>query len=289
MGNAKFYFYPQPDGRHLVEIDMGQALGELATSVDHDVVDGVTYSGGIHRSVGTGGEVVNLQRDRMQLSETLANKFDALQNHLDRGYSVAFSPDSSKAWAASVQTAPNGGALSLPVKNNPFAAFTGTSTVPSANDYMVLETDSPNYIREIIKISSISVTASAGGSVVPYNRINFTYAGRRVFARWYRFYPVLKRPASEIGRPIITNEGGRLFSLNVTLVPDYETLFAFHNGEGLGTIGPSLIGASAASGTIPSNQGAFSLDEAGAGFPRQSVEDPSINTSVLQAIQRGRF
>lgn len=289
MGNAKFWFYPQPDGRHLVEIDLGQALGELSSAINHDVVDGLTYSGGIYRSVATGGEVVSIQRDRMQLGEELAIKFDALQNHLDRGFTVSMSSDADKAYAASVQTAPNGGALSFNVKNNPFEAFTGSSVVPVANDYMVLETDSPNYIRETIEINTINATSAAGGTITPQNRINFTYAGRRVFARWYRFWPVLKRPQSEIGRPIVTNEGGRLFSLNLTLVPDYETLFAFHNGEGLGTIAPSLIGASPASGALPDSDAAYSLDGAGAGFPKFGVEEPQLNTNIMQAIQRGRF
>ncbi len=29
MGNAKFYFYPEPNGGRLVEIDLGERLGEL--------------------------------------------------------------------------------------------------------------------------------------------------------------------------------------------------------------------------------------------------------------------
>ena len=44
MGNATFWFYPQPDGRHLVSIDMGQALGELSSAIRHDVVDGLTVT-----------------------------------------------------------------------------------------------------------------------------------------------------------------------------------------------------------------------------------------------------
>ena len=289
MGNATFWFYPQPDGRHLVEIDMGQALGELSSSIQHDVIDGLTYSGGIYRTVAAGGELVTIQRDRMQLGQDLAVKFEALQNHLDRGFSVSFSSDADKAWAASVRTAPNGGDFTIPVKNNPFEAFTGSSTEPVAGDYLVLETDNPNYIREVIDVDTINITSIGGGNITATNRVNFTYAGRVVFCRWYRFWPVLKRPQSEIGRPIVTNEGGRLFSLNLTLIPDYETLFSFHNGEGLGTVGASLIGASSATGTIPSDTGNFSLDNAAAGFPKFGVEEPSINTSVLDAIKRGRF
>ena len=293
MGNAKFWFYPQPDGRHLVEIDMGEALGELSSAFLHDAIDGVTYSGGIYRSVGRGGEIVNIQRDRMQLGEELANKFDALQNHLDRGYSVSFTSDSSKAWAASCQTSPTAGTFSLLLKNNPFDVITGTGTLPTANDYVVLETGSPAYTREIVKVSSTSLTSGSGGSITTSGRICFEYNMRQTFARWYRFWPILKRAQSDVGRPLITNEGGRLWSLNVTLVPDYQALFAFFNGDFYQHANASLIPASPVSGPIPSGSGQGSLDQISAGASanpnQQNVEDVlgGINMGVYNAL-RGR-
>jgi hypothetical protein len=265
MGNATFWFYPQPDGRHLVEIDMGEALGELSSAYMHDAIDGVTYSGGIFRSVGRGGEIVSIQRDRMQLGEDLAYKFDALQNHLDRGYSVSFCSDASKAWAASCQTSPAGGTFSMLLKNNPFEAITGTTTIPTTNDYIVLETGSPAYTREVVKVASASLTSASGGNITTAQRICFDYNGRQVFARWYRYFPVLKRAQSEVGKPIITNEGGRLYSLNVTLVPDYQTLFAFYNGEFYTHASSALVPTSPVSGLIPSSNGQYSIDQISAG------------------------
>ena len=281
MGNAKFWFYPEPDGRHLVEIDMGEALGELSSSFFHDAVDGITYSGGISRSVGRGGEIITIQRDRMQLGEELSNKLDALQSHLDRGFSVAFTADSSKAWAASCQTAPTGGDFSVLVKNNPFDTLTGTSTMPSANDYVVLETGSPAYTREIIKLQSASLTSASGGTLTAQQRINFTYVGRSVFARYYRFWPVLKR-ANDIGRAIITNEGGRLWSLNLTLVPDYQTLFSFYNGRLYNNGKSGLIEASPTSGDLPSGSGQSSIDQVGMRY-EGSIED------VMDGVSREAF
>ena len=259
MGNAKFWFYPEPDGRHLVEIDMGEALGELSSSFFHDAVDGVTYSGGIFRSVGRGGEIVTIQRDRMQLGEELAHKFDALQNHLDRGFSVAFTSDSSEAWAASCQTSPTAGDFTILLKNNPFTALTGTSPVPFRNDYIVLETGSPAYTREIVEVDSASLTSQSGGTITTKNRINFDYSMRQVFARYYRFWPVMKRPQNDVGQAIITNEGGRLWSLNITLVPDYQTLFSFYNGSIFSNQGPALIEGSPSSGKIPKSEGQQSI------------------------------
>ena len=263
MGNAKFYYYPQPEGasRHLVEIDMGEALGELQSSFEHDTVDAITQSGGIFRSVSKGGEVVTIQRDRMNLGEDLAIIFDGLQNHLDRGYSCMFSSDHAKSWAASCIPSPTGGSFTVDVGDAVFSPITGTtvagsSIVPVAGDYVVLETDSPPYIREVKKIESISVSAATGGTITFTRRIAFDYTGRMVFCRWYRFFPVLKR-ASDIGSPIVTNEGGRLFSLSLSLVVDYELLFANYNGNGESI---PLTEATPATGDLPNTQGTFSLD-----------------------------
>ena len=75
------------------------------------------------------------------------------------------------------------------------------------------------------------------------------------FVRHYRFYPVLKRPQSDLGQAIITNEGGRLFSLSIRLVVDYMTLYAFHPdyyGESGINIGSRLVGTAPTTGQVGS-------------------------------------
>jgi hypothetical protein len=258
MGNAKFFYYPQPDGRHLVEIDLGEPLGELQSEFEHDAVDAVTQSGAIFRSVSRGGEIITIQRDRMQLGEDLAIQFDAMQNHLDRGYSVFFCADADKAWAAAVTIPPQAGIFALSVNDAVFSTITGTSVIPVADDYVVIESDNPPYIRETQEIQSISVTAGSGGTVTLKKRLNFDYTNRPVFMRHYRTWPVLKRPQADVGKAIITNEGGRLFSLSLRLVVDYQTLFAYHNGMGFGL---QLIPSSPATGDLENQDGRVSLDQ----------------------------
>ena len=53
MGNAKFYFYPEPNGSHLIELDIGEALGEMYSDVTVEAQDGVTLTGRITRPVGS--------------------------------------------------------------------------------------------------------------------------------------------------------------------------------------------------------------------------------------------
>ena len=239
--SAKFYYYPQPNGRNLVTIDLGEDLGELFSEFFVDAVDGLTQHGQRQRNVGRMGEIVRIQRDRLNLGQDLAYKFAALQNHLDRGFSCAFAADHTKAWAAPCQGRPVATRKSLNVYASPFRAFADPNAdgyKPAVGDFLILETAPPGMLHEQLKVDNVSsLSATLGGSIGLENRIAFSYSQTSTtsaaFVRHYQFWPVLKRRAEDVGTNIITNEGGRLFSLDIQLVPDYSTLFAFHPEQGL--------------------------------------------------------
>ena len=258
--SARFYYYPQPSGSFPVTIDLEEELGELFSDFIVDAVDGISMNGSIQRSVGRMGEIITIQRDRLLLGEDIAYKFMALQNHLDRGFSCAFTADHTKAWAAPIHNYLSAGTKTLNVYANPFIPFLG-SVIPASNDYVVVESAPPAQLQEMHKVDSVSNLASTGGSLTVDDRINFRY-NRRAFVRHYRTWPVLKRMASDIGQNIITNEGGRLFSLSLRLTPDYDTLFAFHPDtyDGVVNLGGLLSSAPEASGTLPQGQGGSGID-----------------------------
>lgn len=227
MGNSKFFYYPKPDSRRLVTINMGEVVGELFSDFEVETVDANKRNGGINRSVGLTREIVNIQRDRMVGSEDLAIQFVAMQNHLDRGGVVGFCADTDKAFAYPLINRPNSGDQTVGCAPNPFVDMAGSIT-PAVDDYVVIESESPASIREQGKITVNSTTPAAGGTITLKNRIAFTYP-RRAFLRHYRFWPLcLRRPAGDVGRNIITNERGFLFSLDVRLMVDLSALFAFH-------------------------------------------------------------
>ena len=226
--SAKFWFYPQPDGRRLVEIDLGEDLGELFSDWDIDAVDGRSLDGGVFRSVGRGNEMITIQRDRMLLGEEVASKLWALQNHLDRGYNVAFSADHTKSSAIPVVTNPTSGQTQFRLGSDPFSSMWG-SQPPTSGERYVLTTTGPGVITEMIKVDTVSLSPS-GGTVDPVDPIIFSY-DRSVFLRWYRSWPLLKRPQADVGKNIVTNEGGRLWSLNLRLMTNPSGMFAFHPGE----------------------------------------------------------
>ena len=207
------------------------------------------------------------------LGEDLAYQFIALQNHLDRGFSCAFTADHTKAWAAPMMSPGNKAITVFPC---PFTAFT-SAVIPSTDDYIVIETQPPAMLQEQQKIDSVSLlSATGGGTVTLDKRLAFSYG--RAFARWYRFWPVLKRPQGQIGQNMITNENGRLFSLSITLTPDYDTYFSYHpySGDAIESIGTSLIEIYTGSGDIPQGRQGGGID----GVPKRFRErSPELETS----------
>ena len=275
MGNAKFYFTPEPfgalNGASLVTIDLGEALGEMFSDISVEAVDAVSLTGSIQRSVGRTQEIVTIQRDRMIGGEDLAIQFHALQNHLDRGFSVSFAADDDKAFCFPIRGTLNNNSTRIPIYANPFQNFTGTGSTPAVGDYCTIETSSPAMIQEVVKMQTVANATAQGGDVDTVNPVRFQY-DQPAFMRHYRFYPVLKRPQSDIGRAIVTNEGGRLFSLSIRLVVDYVTLYAAHP-DTVGEAGIS-IGRSLASSTSAGLQGAgFSLDGIGRAAALTDIRD----------------
>jgi hypothetical protein len=282
--SARFYFYPQPSGSFPVTIDLEEDLGELFSDFFVDAVDGISMNGSIQRSVGRMGEIITIQRDRLKLGEDIAYKLMALQNHLDRGYSVAFTADHTKAWAAPIHNYLGAGTKTINVYANPFIAFLG-SVIPASDDFVVVESAPPAQLQEMHKIDSVSNLSSTGGSLTVDDRINFQY-NRRAFVRHYRTWPVLKRPESDIGQNIITNEGGRLFSLSLRLTPDYDTLFAFHPDtyDGVVNLG-GLLSTTPSAGTLPQGRGGSGID----GVPKKfgdanEIDHPEDHESDLPAV-----
>jgi hypothetical protein len=281
MGNAKFYYTPEPFGAgpRLQVIDLGEALGEMYSDISIEAVDAVSLTGSIQRSVGRTQEIVTIQRDRMIGGEDLAIQFHALQNHLDRGFSVSFAADDTNAFCFPIRGSLSNGSNSLNLYANPFSNFTGISAIPATGDYCTIETSSPAMIQEIVKVDNASAVTAQGGTITTVDLIKFQY-DQPAFLRHYRFYPVLKRPQSDIGQSIITNEGGRLFSLSIRLVVDYEVLYAAHPD----TIGESGVsfGRSLASATTGGGQGAgITLDGLTRSMPHHLRDIASVEVGGI--------
>lgn len=244
MGNPKFYFFPEPSGSRLFTIEIPETLAEMFHEFKIDSASSVSYDGSQHVAVGANRRVITIQRDKFKGAEDLAIKFEALQNHLDNGYSCAFSADSSKSWCYPVLQTPRSGDQSIQLGGDPFVGAVGSYS-PSPNEYCNIISEQPRPSRSTNKIdsswSSLGWVPRSGGQLDFANRIEFSDS-RPTWVHWYRYFPVLKRLEEDRGKPIVTNEHGVHFSLNIRLVIDYGTWFQHHPLVGAyGTQSPSWV------------------------------------------------
>jgi len=232
MGNAKFYFYPKPSQTpYLSTIDLGEPLAELFSDYEIDAQDGVSYTGRRYRTVSRISEIVRIQRDRMIDGEDKASDLITLQSHLDRGYSTMFAADSSKAYATYLKQPVFAGDTVLNVAANVFRNIVGNQIVV-AGDYLMIESENPNMRYQLVKVQSITATATAAGTITLASPILYDFDKGTIGVRHYRFWPTLKRPVENLGQNMITNERGFLWSLDVLMSPDYVEMF--NNYIGLG-------------------------------------------------------
>ena len=283
MGNPKFFYFPSPNGQRLHTIDLGEPLAEMYSEFEVDSTTAVGFDGSMYRTTGVHREIVTIQRDRFKLGEDLAIQFQALQSHLDRGFSVAFSADSDKCYCFPLSLNPSGGDHQINVSGDPFRGFTG-GAVPADNDYITIESQNPALLYEQHKVlpqntstPAATITAAAGGQINISPSVAFNH--QVSFARYYRFYPLLKRPNEDVGKAIVTSEGGRLFSLNLRLVVDYQQLFSNHPD-----VGEYLTQEPQWAQEVPSFSGVVVFPEDG-GFRRNLDNNSMIDDSTYATNQ----
>lgn len=201
-------------------IDLQEPLAELFSEFEIDAQDGVSYTGRRYRTISRVSEIVRIQRDRMIAGEDLARDLMTMQSHLAHGFSVMFSADADKAYAANLNLPVKAGDTVLNVGPNLFRSLVGNQIV-AADDYLMIESENPAMVYQQVEIESITATATSGGNITLKTPIQFDFNSGKVGVRYYRFWPTLKRPVENINTNMITNERGFLWSLDVLLTPDY--------------------------------------------------------------------
>lgn len=184
MGNATFYYYPDPRGG-LEVVDLGGGLQSLpntlqATSRVDRVMGGEVYSTKL-------GQVERVPFTREGISDLdLVADLESLESHLKGGAgSTGFSADHAKTWGGYVPTGLRRGSTVLRTGGNAYAAFSGSGAI-TTGDYVVIESGYPEFHREVRRVASVS-----GGTVTLAEGLRFSYSLRPVLVRWHRFWPSL--------------------------------------------------------------------------------------------------
>lgn len=236
-GIAAFYLYPDPGPGSPWTLSFGECVTSYTEAPDVEVADAVTLSGRRQRAIGRWGKRVRLTLERMASREELAWQMLALQNHLDRGYSVAFTADTGKAWASffGATALPAAGDTLITPGANAWSSLVGSNSL-AAGDWIRIYSEASYALEQAGKIQTW--TASNNITLAATTPIRFDFSGKCI-ASWSYFWPLLKRPEDNVGTNIVVNEVGRLWTMSIDLVIDLAALFALWPFQGDGALGGS--------------------------------------------------
>jgi hypothetical protein len=215
VADPRFYLYPDPSGS-LEEIDLGEGLSDIQESPVARVED--AYAGDYVPSRSfLGGALrvrIVLERFGTRGSDDLEMHLQSMVTHLQRGGFVGFSRDHAKTWAGVTSSPPTRGDTTLYTSGgNGFTAWAPAGAV-AANDEIAIETPPADYVRELRRCGALTVSPPIHLPLASGCRYTFSSSA---VVRWRDFYPVLWMPQDQVGRPFITSDHRRNFTLDLTL------------------------------------------------------------------------
>lgn len=214
---AAFYYYPE-GAASLEKITLNARITRLDPSTRPIVDDAYGGDGHFSRSFMGVRRRVRIAIDRVSLLTTNGKAdhraIQGLLSHLRRGGACGFTTDTTKA----VAMYPAGGWVAnsqiLYTAGNAFTAWE-SSAVLAAGDEVVVESAPIYGIEEYGYLSAWAATQPT-----LTDKLNHDYGPVAAFARWHRFYPALRLPSDAMEGPLLTNEHGIGWSLDVELEVD---------------------------------------------------------------------
>ncbi len=210
-------WYCPEDNDRAVKIDLGANVTELIDEPDVESLDAEAINGQISRAIFRSRLRVTIRLERFT-STTLERDLLTMQTHLDRGGSIAFALNESKAWAGYTNDKRPARTTALHTKGNTWSF--GQSATLAAGDVVCVWGGSPEGKREYDTVASFS-----SPTVTLTNGLRYSYGQGPLLVRHRDFHPCLVRPPNDRS-PIITTEGRRVYNLELNLVEDVSMLAA---------------------------------------------------------------
>lgn len=208
--SAKIYYYPDEDGG-LTTITLAKALTELHESRAPDRVTAKRGDGSASVAVWTPATRVRIVLER-GLSAGNVRMLRQLEDHLHRGLPIGFAREHTKAWAG-FGGSPNRGYTYVATGGHAFSSWESAADLVSG-DEIVMEGAAPFSEIEMHAVSSVSATT---GTVTLLSETVLRTFGGPVIVRHRDFYPALRMPDDQLGKPIVTTERRLTWTLDVEL------------------------------------------------------------------------
>jgi hypothetical protein len=197
MGDAAFFFYPEP-GAALSTIDLGRRATAIEEWEVRDQEVSRAMSGATSRIVYTAYNRVNVQIDLFGDFNKVV-QLETFVNYMRSGGYCSFTEDTAACYAGFATIRPKHGASNVFTHQNLFSDF-GDTYAGASGDYIVVQSPSPRMIRETVRISS---AAARNFGLANTLRRDFTNESW-VLIKDRRFWPWLRLEPGTLNGPIVS-------------------------------------------------------------------------------------
>lgn len=207
--DSKLWYYPA-EGGFLEEIDFGETLSDWQETPRHLVQTSNTDDN--EPNVVRTGMVMEFTVVNERISdEDLIAKLQTFETHAQKGKPFSIAAYADKSWAGySSLVSIEPGTTTLDHGGNLFTAYDGVATL-AANDWMYINSMSPEANFEKIKITSAGTKTYLCNSGT---KLRHKMGPVLMHSKW--FYPFVYLAPSQYGRPIITSDHHRTWTLQMT-------------------------------------------------------------------------
>lgn len=259
MGNAAIWW--QPRGAAVPrKIDLGQRLEDLQERIVIEEAASEAYSG---------EERVVLQRARTRVrivtgwsaDWALAEEVRAMLSALHVGGRIAIAADDAMVFGAFVATPPEAGSSTWWIAANIFERYSSATPAIGIGGRVTLISPAP-----VMRQETVLLTAAPSSQLYPQiasTAVRNDWTGHEwVFAREYRFYPILKRAIGDRDTQAFLHENGRVWKLDFTLDEDMAALATIAQNPDQVFATPTAYGSPSAPATVQSSDRPSPFSEA---------------------------
>ena len=290
---AAFYYYPEGNTA-LEKIALNARITRLDPTTKAVVEDAYGGDGHFSRSFMGVRRRVRIAIDRVSLLTTNGKAdhraIQGLLSHLRRGGACGFTADTTKAVAIFPAGGWNVNQEILYTAGNAFYSWESAAAF-AIGDEVVVESAPIFGVEEYGYLSSAAATQPN-----LTDKLNHDYAPMYAMARWHRFYPALRLPADALDAPLLTNEHGIGWNLDIELEVDPAVhLLNYVAPESSDMTGSIGLAATLARTTDGPGAGRFTLDNLlertrPTGIRGTSAYNPNTSfTDFAQGLQVRRF
>jgi len=233
---SRIYWYPRASSP-LVKTDPYLGLTDFQPDRKKLGGGGIALGGKVTLIPQQGYDSVRLvcerRSERMAALSEWRDEAHTLVDHLQRGGSIGFALDTTKAFLCAPSSPFIAGLTTMAVGGNLFSAWESAATL-AADDRMVISSSNPDRMRE-----ENTVSAYSAGSLTLDREARFEHSGIITIRHW-GFYPVLKLDPAAIGQNLAPSERGFVFTLTLPLIEDVSAVEDIVAADGMSQL--SLAG-----------------------------------------------